>query len=181
MKETVVKYEQYIIQDSAILETRHYHKELGLKYKRLIFIDMNYLCEMLKIKNQTIKSTKRNKFPLEQPKEKNYLEYSQVLKILSETEINIILIDLLKKCRDFYMVNFIFPLIVKRNDFNEGEVNFIVNYSIGNSKVKKSFAAQSLMIDFINNNKAKLHKVLFKKALNDFPPRLFSKNSELIN
>ena len=171
MKCATVRYEQYIVnEDIAILETRHYHKELGLSYTNFVFIEFEYIHSFIEKNShsETLK-TKRNIYPIEQPPDKYYLEFSQLSELLTESQINSLLIDLLKKAKDFYEVNFIFRLIHNRSSFSDKEINWIIAYSLEELKVRKSFTAQASMLKFIDIHKYKLERGVFIKALKEFP------------
>ena len=170
MKQATVNYEQFFIEDIAILEVRHFHKELRLPYTTLVFIEIGYISSLLNArKDKEINGIRRNVLPMEQPKDKDFIEYYQLSEALSDTETNSLLVDMLKKTIDFYGANFVFSLIAARDSFSESEVIWIVNYSLEKSKIRKSFNAQHHMLGFIDRNKSKMDSILFEKALKEFP------------
>ncbi len=170
MKQASVNYEQFIIDGIAILEVRHFHKELNLPYKTLVFIEIIYISSLLNARNESELSKIRSTvFPMEQPKDKFFIEYSQLSEIISDTEMNSLLIDLLQNTTDFYEVNFIISKIVTKNSFSKSEVTWIIDYSLDNSKIRKSFNAQQMLLGFINKNKSKMEQALFERALKEFP------------
>lgn len=144
--EVVIKVEQYIIKDYAILEIRHFNKELGLRYQQIIFYNKNKLIEEYKYAYNDIPIYTNCKYGvhISEPEKYDYIELDSLKSVISDITYCQILIDLFKKSPSFYETNIIFPYLYEINDLTENQVNEICLLSLKVSNLK-SFTLQRLL------------------------------------
>lgn len=164
--ETSIRIEQYRVNENAIFEIRHYHRELGHPYLSIIFYNKEVLRKRTN-NNIILPNYSDYKYGafIDTPEKYNYIELSVYKDFISNEEYNIIVCELLEQATDFYQTNIIFPYILKLQELSVKQVYDISNLIIYKDFNRKSFTIQMEIKDFINQHATILDSSMKEKLM----------------
>ncbi len=164
--EASVKIEQYIIEDVAILEVRHFNRELGVPYHQVIFLNKEKVIEHLHGKHIThpIYTDCRLKAHIKPPETYKYIEIETYKTLLDQEDYFTILLCLFEKSSNFYETNIIFPYLYSSIIPNKENINKIGNLLLQDFNLK-SFAIRRYKANFLNDYGDLLRNELKEKIM----------------
>lgn len=163
MLQAIINIEQYKVPDVAVLEVRHFSKELGHPYQRLVFFNKEVV--RTKFNNQALPNFSKCLYGayIDKPEQYKYIELSHYKEFLSNRDYNIIVCYLFELLTDFYQVKIVFPYICDLKDLERDLVNVICDLCITKSFIRKSFCVQGSISHFIKINRPYISNDVYTK------------------
>jgi hypothetical protein len=88
---------------------------------------------------------------------------------LTKGEYNNLLIELLKKISSYDQMNILIIPLLKHKNYNKELINYLIEESLNNIIIRRSFEVQKHLLTIIVENKKLIDATLFHRVLSDFP------------
>jgi hypothetical protein len=161
----IFKYELFGL---AYFEDRRFEKAFCKSY---IFIYKSYLVTHFPNLEMMINEYCQKEEPqtLNQESRSLLIQLTEIKELVSISNFNLILIELIKKANSFEQINIIFLYLIEYNHFEKMAINEILNLCLVKPTIRGAFEAQKNILNLILKNINLIEIQLVEKLLDNFP------------
>lgn len=154
----------------ALLDNVYFNYETKETFHQKVYLNSEYI--LAKTKNSGLALNLINSSGINREIDcisQIFVPIEEIENIMSNSEYNDMLIDMLFETDSYDQVNFVFQLLYETKELSREQLKIICDYFLKNIHAKRSFTAQRLMRAFMNNNKAKITNEKCSLVLENFP------------